>query len=347
MKIVHTSDVHLGRFYKGELPTEIAKLRREEIWTTFENLIEYIRTNDVEVLLISGDLYEKEYFSAKDAKRLIDVLNRIKNTEIFIINGNHDFRDEDFYFNSQNISSNIYFLNSNDYVQIDSLNLRVYGKSWEEEIGYTSELNFNLDENYYNILLLHGTVGGNSYFPIKIKDISDLKFDYIALGHIHKNQKILDNCYYSGSLEPLSFKDSGEHGFNLINLERNIKNIEMVNFSKRKYNTFELNITEDMDLYSVEEEIKKLLKGFEIDFNRILLKGEFGDSQDLVENLINRNNYFYTEYVNCLTEVIDVELLYNLNKNNILGSVINELKFDEEAMKYAIKALMEAENEYN
>ena len=78
MKFVHASDIHLGRFYKGELPLEIAKKRREELWNSFENLINFCIKESIEILLLTGDLYEKEYFTLSDIDRFSDILNKLK-----------------------------------------------------------------------------------------------------------------------------------------------------------------------------------------------------------------------------------------------------------------------------
>jgi exonuclease SbcD len=85
MKIIHTSDLHIGKkLYNCELA--------EEQTLFFEYLINYIQNNNIEILLISGDIFDLANPSA-EAERLyyefLVNLNRI-NCKVIITGGNHD-----------------------------------------------------------------------------------------------------------------------------------------------------------------------------------------------------------------------------------------------------------------
>ncbi len=84
------------------------------------------------------------------------------------------------------------------------------------------------------IAMGHLTVNGAKLTPSSERDIyvGNLEginssifgdFDYIALGHFHKFQKIQDNIFYSGSPIPLSFSESEEKKVILVDFDKNEK----------------------------------------------------------------------------------------------------------------------------
>lgn len=85
MKILHTSDLHIGKkLYNRELA--------EEQSLFFKYLTDYIENNDIEMLLISGDVFDLANPSAEAEKLYYEFLvslNKI-NCKVIITGGNHD-----------------------------------------------------------------------------------------------------------------------------------------------------------------------------------------------------------------------------------------------------------------
>lgn len=86
MKILHTSDWHLGH--------RLLEQSQMEEQTLFLNwLLDYIALNGVDVLLVSGDIFDVGVPSAQAQKLYYDFLIRLHNTsckEVIITGGNHD-----------------------------------------------------------------------------------------------------------------------------------------------------------------------------------------------------------------------------------------------------------------
>ena len=62
MKFVHISDLHFDIPFSSLSRIEnLSNIRRLEQREALKKVIEYIKENNVEVLFISGDLYEHEY----------------------------------------------------------------------------------------------------------------------------------------------------------------------------------------------------------------------------------------------------------------------------------------------
>ena len=60
-----------------------------------------------------------------------------------------------------------------------------------------------------------GYVGGMEKEPVAYLAEG---YDYLALGHIHRPQKISDRAYYCGSPLPVNFSETYRHGVNLVNI---------------------------------------------------------------------------------------------------------------------------------
>ncbi|MBK9255342.1 MAG: exonuclease subunit SbcD [Saprospiraceae bacterium] len=85
MKILHTSDWHIGKLlYKYEL--------YEDIKYFFEWLTGFIIQEKIDVLLVSGDVFDLANPSTKDLKLYYDVLKKLvqTNVKVIITGGNHD-----------------------------------------------------------------------------------------------------------------------------------------------------------------------------------------------------------------------------------------------------------------
>lgn len=342
MKFIHTADLHLGRFYKGELPLEIAKIRREELWKNFENIVKYASEKNVDFLLISGDVYEREYFTLDDMNRFASIINTLENIKVFIIAGNHDYIDKNTLYNKVRFNKNIYIFKSKEYFDIDELKLRVHGISWDRDINFSKALDFEIKDDYKNILLIHGSVSGKDYFPIDLDKIKN--FDYIALGHIHLREKVKENAYYPGSPEGLNFKEVGERGFLEIQLKDKL-DVKFINNQIRKYNVFNIEINKKESILEINNKIKDILSSYKKDLNRIILVGEYENPKYLENSILLDSEYFYTEIINELSKSYSIEDLYLENKENIIGKVIEDLSEDKEALNIAIEALVEAQNE--
>ncbi len=87
MKILHTSDWHLGR-------TLYSKKERQEEHTAFlEWLLKTIEANSIDLLLIAGDIFDTAAPSSTSQKMYYNFLIKVRSTgceNIIIVGGNHD-----------------------------------------------------------------------------------------------------------------------------------------------------------------------------------------------------------------------------------------------------------------
>ena len=60
MKIIHCADLHIDSSMETNLPREKAEQRKEELITAFEKMVKFAVINDVQAIVIAGDLFDSE-----------------------------------------------------------------------------------------------------------------------------------------------------------------------------------------------------------------------------------------------------------------------------------------------
>lgn len=243
MKILHTSDLHIGK-YIGTYDL------KEDTEYVLNQVVDTVIKERVEVVLISGDIFDRPNPSEEAIKMYVSFLKALldKNIKVIAISGNHDsgirlsaykdilgkgyFVEGEFNSPMRKVSLNDEYGPVNFYMLpfftpfIVKSNLKLekglenYDLAMDEIIKRE-----NIDTSQRNIILAHQFVAGFkfggseedfSYSNGDEKNVAGVgiisldkfqNFDYVALGHIHKPQKISrETIRYSGSL--LKYKTS-------------------------------------------------------------------------------------------------------------------------------------------
>ena len=258
MKFVHIADLHFDIPFTTMSSKGLAEQRRLEQRNAFKRIIEYIKNNNIEFLFIAGDLYENEYIRLSTIDYINKLFEEIPNTKILISPGNHDPYINNSYYKQYKWSDNVYIFKNLEKVEFNNINIYGYGfENFESEKITIPE---QLDENKINILLMHADLDANStYNAISRKDLLNTKFDYIALGHIHKTG-IYEKIVYPGSMISCGFDELGEHGMIVCEIDDNSKknNIEFVKMDESEFVEKEINISECNSIEEVIENINNL-----------------------------------------------------------------------------------------
>lgn len=193
MKFVHIADMHFDSpFINLSDKGILGDLRRLQQRKIFKKVIEYIKQNNIEYLFISGDLYEHKYVKLSTIEYVNNLFKEIPNTKILISPGNHDPYIKDSYYNKFNWNENVKIFKAK-MEKIEDNHIAVYGYGFDDfyctDCGMETLQIEDLDK--INILVIHGTIDGASleekqYNSMARKMLQEKKFDYIALGHIHK-----------------------------------------------------------------------------------------------------------------------------------------------------------------
>jgi len=350
VKILHCADIHLDTaFVSGDVRK--SEIRRSELFSTFSSMMNYVKLNGIDLVLISGDLFESENVSRDTAALLQKEFSDNPSCKFVISPGNHDPYTDSSVYSKIKFPSNVYIFSSSavSRFSFEDLNVDVYG------YAFTSpQLSYNpfkgqkpVVNSKINILCAHGDLYSrkSDNCPITTDEIRETGFDYVALGHIHAGGEIkkVDDTYYaySGCLEGRDFGECGYKGAIVCELEK--ENYELkasfkkLRFSKRRYEVETVNVTGAQNISDIVPRVKQLIAEKEYGRDtmlRIILEGEI--SPELVISEASFGGIgellFWLEVVNKTTPMYDISKLEN--DPTIRGAFYEELK-----------PLLESENE--
>ena len=248
MKLIHLSDLHLGkRVYDYNLLEDQKYILNE--------ILEVIDAEAPDAVLIAGDIYDKSVPSTEAVETLDEFLFQLsrRHLQVFLISGNHD-SPERLAFASRLISdtgihiSPVYHGTVEPAVLSDeygSVNIYLLPfikpahvrrffpdkkiESYQDALCVVVEA-LPIDRSKRNILVTHQfitgavhsdseeiTVGGTDKIDAAVFEA----FDYVALGHIHRPQNMgSGRIRYCGTPLKYSFYEANhEKSVTVINLE--------------------------------------------------------------------------------------------------------------------------------
>lgn len=259
IKILHLADVHLDAPHTALYAEKKGSVRRRETLSSLQNAIAYCTSQNIDIALISGDLFDADNISPSTWRKVIDCFISAKNTRFFISAGNHDPKTPQSFYSLMPIPDNVTIFGSKmSKIEIPKLNTCVYGTGFESIYqdeplldGFEVE-----DKSKINLIAIHGDIVSNKsssrYNPITPAMLSNSGADYIALGHIHTYSGIKKEgqTYYAypGSLEGRGFDEPGEHGFITGSIDKGICNLTFISASVRQYHSVVIDVNpENMD----------------------------------------------------------------------------------------------------
>ena len=263
MKFIHMADMHLDCPFTNLSDKEnFGEIRRLEQRKAFKQIINYIKENNIEYLFIAGDLYEQQYIKKTTIEYINNLFKEIPNTKIYITPGNHDPYIKNSFYNNFLWNNNVHIFGNNVEI-IKNNEIDIYGYGFDDYYLKEEKINkINIEnKEKINILITHATLDGASieekeYNSIPRKILEEKGFDYIALGHIHKNNyKENENIIYPGSTVSIGFDELGKHGI----IEGEIINKKLITkfipIETTEFEEAELDVTE---IISKEELIEKI-----------------------------------------------------------------------------------------
>ena len=183
MRIIHCADLHLDSRLQTHLNREKAKMRRDELLRNFERLAEYASGNGVEVILISGDLFDTDTVSALAANTVLAVIAAHPRIRFYYLRGNHDTgdclarltgsrrmesrgeengtREQSSRKNTDsrwNPPANLFFFSSRWKTYPEGKNglIAISGVELTRENSASAHAALRLDPERFNIVMLHG-----------------------------------------------------------------------------------------------------------------------------------------------------------------------------------------------
>ena len=339
MKFLHLADLHLGKILQEQSLIEDQEYMLNQI-------IEIIEKENIDAVLISGDVYDRSVPPA-EAVNLLDcflktLIKEIK-IKVFMIAGNHDSKDR-LAFGSKIFEDEGLYIESKYNGNLRKVELQdEYGKLYIYMLPFVKPIEVkqffedDLENNYNvainkiiskekinveerNIILVHQFVTAGMVEPertesevlslggIENVDVSNFNdFDYVAIGHVHRPQKIGRNtARYAGTMLKYSFSE--------INHNKTIPIIELKDKGDININLVQLNPLRDMR--EIKGPIEELIKQENY---------ECGNTNDYIKAVITNEEPVYDAigqirriYPNTLKlEIRNSKTISNVEEQNI------------------------------
>ncbi|MET7327647.1 exonuclease SbcCD subunit D [Nonomuraea sp. NPDC005650] len=234
MRILHTSDWHLGRSFHRE-----SLLSAQAAYV--DHLVETVRAEQVDVVAIAGDVYDRALPPVDAVALLDDALGRLRaaGARVVLISGNHDSALRLRFGSALFEAAGVHVRTSPDlawepvlvdgvaFYGIPYLEPELVRHAWElPDRSHTAAITYAMDRvradaarHRASVVLSHCfvvggqaseserdiSVGGVAHVPLSAFD----GVSYVALGHLHGRQRMSETVRYSGSPLAYSFSEVG------------------------------------------------------------------------------------------------------------------------------------------
>ncbi|MEG1848177.1 MAG: exonuclease SbcCD subunit D [Lachnospiraceae bacterium] len=238
MRFLHTGDLHIGKSVN-----EFSMI--EEQHSFLNQMIEIVQKEKLDAVVLAGDIYDRAIPSTQAVGLLDAFLSQLceMSIPVLMISGNHDSPERVGFANRILEKQGLYIASTftdtlqqvhfqDEYGCVNFV-LMPYVKpaviqtsSCEEAVHKMLDATKLQDTEARNVLVTHYFVIAGSAQPELSDSESMLQiggldvveeetfsmFDYVALGHIHKPQKIGQRAaYYAGSPIKYSFSETRQH----------------------------------------------------------------------------------------------------------------------------------------
>lgn len=248
MRLLHTSDWHLGRSFHG-----VGMLDAQRAF--IDQLVSFVRDESVDVVLVSGDVYDRALPGVDVVRLLEDALVRLTGAgaQIVLTSGNHDsairlgFASQLLERGGVHLRTRLAELDKPVLFPLDGADedagpvLAIYGIPWLEprlvakQLGVETASHFEVtraatarimddlgvrtrERTVHSVVLAHtfasGGISSDSERDLSIGGVGAVPLDlfdgfgYTALGHLHGRQELSATVRYSGSPLAYSFSEA-------------------------------------------------------------------------------------------------------------------------------------------
>ncbi|WP_339011935.1 exonuclease SbcCD subunit D [Fusobacterium animalis] len=306
MKIVHCSDLHLGKRFSGN--KDYVKKRYMDFFNAFATFVDRVEEIKPDVCLIAGDIFDKKEINPDILSKTEYLFKKLKDNvkkDIIAIEGNHDnsrILEESWleYLQGQNILKVFYYnkdFEEKNYLKIDDINFYPVGYPGFMIDEALTKLSEKLNSQEKNIVIVHtGISGSTNTLPglvsTSILDLFKDKAIYIAGGHIHSfttYPKEKPYFFVSGSLEFSNVQNEKSDKKGFILFDTDTLNYEFIELEHRKRIKKDFSYS---NFSNLEDEFENFVKELNLTGEEILV----------ISISLNNNDYINTENLENIAE---------------------------------------------
>ena len=306
MKIVHCSDLHLGKRFSGN--KDYVKKRYMDFFNAFAAFVNKVEEIKPDVCLIAGDIFDKKEINPDILSKTEYLFKKLRDNikkDIIAIEGNHDnsrILEESWleYLQEQNILKVFYYnkdFEEKNYLKIDDINFYPVGYPGFMIDEALTKLSEKLNPQEKNIVVVHTGISGSTdtlpgLVSTSILDLFKDKTIYIAGGHIHSfttYPKEKPYFFVSGSLEFSNIQNEKSDKKGFILFDTDTLNYEFIELEHRKRIKKDFSYT---NFSNLENEFENFVKELNLTGEEILV----------VSVSLNNNDYINTENLENIAE---------------------------------------------
>jgi DNA repair exonuclease SbcCD nuclease subunit len=230
-KFIHTADIHLDSPLKGLEAHDDAPVEeiRGATRAAFDNLIDLALEEEVDFVVIAGDLYDGDWKDYNTGLFFVGRMGRLDKAgiKVFIVSGNHDAASQ--ITKAMPLPPNVTLFphkNPTSFA-LENPGVLIHGQSYcSRAVTENLALQYpQQDSNYFNIGLLHtsltGREGHEDYAPCTPDELKSKGYDYWALGHVHKREIVSQDPWivFPGNIQGRHIKEVGTKGATLVTVD--------------------------------------------------------------------------------------------------------------------------------
>ncbi|MBP1965288.1 metallophosphoesterase family protein [Paenibacillus aceris] len=371
LRFMHAADLHLDSPFKGmsALPERVRERMRESTFGALKELVAAAIQEQVDFVLISGDVYDLSDRSLRAQIRFQKALELLaaKGIPTFIIHGNHD--PEDGRAAKLVWPADVHFFACDE---VETLTVakpdrgviaQIHGISYRNS-AVTDNLALQFKAGYEDaaqIALLHTNVDGDpahdNYAPCSKQDLLKAGMHYWALGHVHTRNVLHEQpaIVYPGNLQGRNIRETGPRGCYIVEMSEDgradlvFRSLDQVRWFQQR-----LSVTGILTEQELKDKIDELLEKMRTEADgrdavvRIILEGRGAVSallrkgrllQELTAELrldeAERSRFVWVESIEDRTaSMLDLEALQQ--EKSFLGDLLRisaALRTDEAALQ--------------
>ncbi|MEI8372025.1 MAG: DNA repair exonuclease [Planctomycetota bacterium] len=228
VRFLHAADAHIDSPLRGldshdEAPVDVL---RSATRRAFENLIQLAIDENIDFLVIAGDLYDGDWKDYNTGLFLRGQLARLRDNHIpvYLIAGNHDAASVISRKLSLPENVHVFSTRTAESMEVAGHPVVIHGR------GFPSRAvpeNLVLDypaavPNKFNLGLLHTSLtdrpGHDTYAPCSVTDLRQKGYGYWALGHIHQPEVVSKDPWivFAGNCQGRNAGEVGPRGCRLV-----------------------------------------------------------------------------------------------------------------------------------
>ncbi len=268
MKFVHTADWQIGM--RADSVGDCGPRVRDERFAAAKRVIEVAKTENVDFILVAGDVFEDNGVDRSLVQKVADILRSFPGP-VLIIPGNHDpfVPGSVWEHRSWNAASNLRVITEESPITISDAIIYPCPLKAKHSTSNPTAWIQNEKDDRIRIGLAHGTVEGirqdEPDYPIPRDAADRTGLDYVALGHWHsyatypaKDGSV--RMAYSGTHETTKFGERDSGNVLVVEIESHVKapEIKSIRAGGLEWVTVPENLVKRGDIIQVKENIETM-----------------------------------------------------------------------------------------